>query len=150
MSNLPKNEKGSLPRFIDPNDLLDVLDSNEEVPAAAATDDPDPAEDLEDEIELSYEDGLSDGINSASSFTELNEDSVLEKREDTRSRLALIYTLATFFVFVLGMLIAVLDGLNRDVSIIENLSEIIPLISGVFLGSLGFVLGYYFRKGDEE
>lgn len=81
--------------------------------------------------------------------TSIDEESVLTKREDTRGRLALIYVIATFIIFFFGIVVAVLDGLNRDVSIIDNLKEIVPLFSGVFLGTLGFVLGYYF-KNDED
>jgi hypothetical protein len=78
--------------------------------------------------------------------------SILEKREDVRGNLAILYTVATFLMFVLGFVVSVLDAVWRQVSIIENLSTILPLISGIFLGSLGFVLGYYFRKieGDEK
>ncbi|MCA9387406.1 hypothetical protein KC669_05235, partial [Candidatus Dojkabacteria bacterium] len=55
-----------------------------------------------------------------------------------------------FIVFIFAMFIAVLDGLIRHVSIIDNLSVVIPLVSGVFLGTLGFVLGYYFRREEEQ
>lgn len=79
------------------------------------------------------EEDLEDGLNLSPDIVSPNGDAVFVKREDTRSRLATIYTLATFFIFILGMLIAVLDGLHRNVSIIANLSEVIPLISGVVL-----------------
>lgn len=72
------------------------------------------------------------------------------KREDTRGRLAIIYTVATFIMFGLGFLVSVLDAFWRQVSIIDNLATILPLLSGIFLGSLGFVLGYYFRKLEGE
>ncbi|MCA9381078.1 hypothetical protein KC678_02340 [Candidatus Dojkabacteria bacterium] len=103
---------------------------------------------LDDEFSDGYEEGYTDGAGDLiiSSAVE----SVYRKREDTRSRLALIYTIFTFFVFIFAMVIAVLDGLVRKVSIIDNLSVVIPLISGVFLGTLGFVLGYYFRREEEK
>ena len=116
---------------------------------ANSTEDQIEEDDLEEEADQSYDEGLEDGLTISSDFSDYKSDSVIEKREDTRSRLALTYTILTFMIFLCGMLIAVVDGLYRKVSIIDNLSEIIPLISGVFLGSLGFVLGYYFRKGDE-
>ncbi len=112
--------------------------------------DADLSEDLEDEADLSYDEGLEDGFSLGSEIAEVKQDAVLTKREDTRSRLAIIYTIATFLIFAFGMCIAVLDGVLRDASIIDNLSTIIPLISGVFLGTLGFILGYYFRKGSED
>ncbi|MBL8014732.1 MAG: hypothetical protein JNK26_00910 [Candidatus Doudnabacteria bacterium] len=78
--------------------------------------------------------------------------SISRRREDTRGRLAIIYTLATFAMFVLGFAVSVLDAIWRNVSIVQNLGVVLPLISGLFLGTLGFVLGYYFRKmeGDQE
>lgn len=75
---------------------------------------------------------------------------ILKKREDTRGRLAIIYILATFMMFVLGFVVAVLDAVWRNVSIAETLGAILPLISGIFLGTLGFVLGYYFRQAEDE
>lgn len=102
---------------------------------------------LDEEGDLSYDEGVEDGVRSA--FLSVDQDYVVNKREDTRSRLAIIYTLLTFSVFFLGFISAILDALISDTSIITNLSEIIPLISGVFLGTLGFVMGYYFRKGEE-
>lgn len=74
---------------------------------------------------------------------------VVKRKEDTRGRLALAYTIFTFIIFIIGIFICVLDGLVRGVSIIDNLSTVLPLLSGLFLGTLGFVLGYYFR-GDNE
>lgn len=81
--------------------------------------------------------------------SEIEKTKILKKREDFRGTLALVYTVSTFLLFLIGMAIAVVDGMNRDVSIIENLERILPLLSGIFLGTLGFVLGYYFRKSDE-
>lgn len=71
------------------------------------------------------------------------------KREDTRNRLAIVYVIATFIMFVLGFVVSILDAAWRQVSIIDNLSVVMPLLSGLFLGSLGFVIGYYFRKGED-
>lgn len=76
--------------------------------------------------------------------------SISQKREDTRGTLAIIYTIATFLMFVMGFVVAVLDGVLRGVSIIQNLSTVLPLLSGIFLGTLGFVLGYYFRKSETQ
>jgi hypothetical protein len=72
------------------------------------------------------------------------------KREDVRGRLAIIYTVATFIMFVLGFVVAVIDAVTRQVPIVNSLQTILPLISGIFLGSLGFVLGYYFRKVEND
>lgn len=72
------------------------------------------------------------------------------KREDTRGRLAIIYTMLTFLMFGLGFVVSILDAILNDTSIIANLSTVLPLISGIFLGTLGFVLGYYFKKMEDE
>lgn len=77
-------------------------------------------------------------------------DYVIKKQEDIRGKLALIYTVATFTIFLVGILICVIDGISRKVSIIDNMKDLLPLLSGIFLGSLGFVLGYYFKKGEES
>jgi hypothetical protein len=127
----PQNTKGDLPEVEFDDSLLD-----EELFA--------------EEFSDGYEEGYVDAKDAPEDGSVISRGhSVFEKREDTRSRLALIYTILTFLVFFFGMIIAVLDGIHRDVSIIDNLEVIIPLISGVFLGTLGFVLGYYFRKGEE-
>jgi hypothetical protein len=107
-------------------------------------------DDLSDEAELSYEEGVEDGLKLDRELQPNITEVIVRKREDTRSTLAIIYVLSTFGVFILAMFIAVLDGLNREVSIIDNLIQVVPLISGVFLGTLGFVLGYYFRRSDEQ
>ena len=112
--------------------------------------DPDTEEDLLDESDLSYEEGLDDGLSADKNLQPNISEVIVKKREDTRSTLAIIYVIATFLIFFTAMAIAVLDGLNRNVSIIDNLTEVIPLLSGVFLGTLGFVLGYYFRKSDDN
>jgi hypothetical protein len=140
--------------FVDPEELEEILAAREnskdkpedtETPIA-----PSPAESVRRPTSMATNEAGEDIITETDFVTEILENqAVIEKREDTRGRLALIYTLATFGVFFFGMIVAVIDGLVRDVSIIENMKEILPLISGIFLGTLGFILGYYFRKGEE-
>src|SRR3990172_2868595 len=48
---------------------------------------------------------------------------ILEKREDIRGRLALIYLIATFSMFLLGFVVAILDAQWRGTSIVENLAQ---------------------------
>ncbi len=79
-----------------------------------------------------------------------DETNILSKREDTRGRLALVYTVATFGIFVLGFIAAIIDAAVTGNSVVENLMQLLPLISGIFLGTLGFVLGYYFRRAEAE
>lgn len=77
-------------------------------------------------------------------------DYVNKRAEDTRGRLAIIYTISTFIIFILGFIVSVIDSILRSTSIIQNLQVILPLLSGIFLGLLGFVVGYYFRKEEEK
>ena len=105
-------------------------------------------EDIAEESTLSYSEGFEDGLELNKDILSKEDDIVITKIENTRSKLALLFTLATFSIFIFGMVIAVVDGIVNKTSIVTNLKEIISTISGVFLGSLGFVLGYYFRKGD--
>lgn len=106
-----------------------------------------PAE-VEEEFPEDYPDYYPDG-NAAPELI-VEEINIRRRREDTRGLLAVIYTMATFAIFILGFVVAILDAAWRQTSIIENLTTILPLISGIFLGSLGFVLGYYFRKIETE
>lgn len=131
MSNTTENKID----FIDPKE---VIEFDNEV----------PEEDFKDIEESELE---SEPTPYADSLKELSAvEYIAKKEEDTRGRLAVLYTLSTFFIFVLGFVVAILDGLIRKVSIIDNISTILPLISGIFLGSLGFVIGYYFKKSDEN
>lgn len=107
----------------------------------------DSSEDVEDFPE-DYPDYYSSEMNEY--LVEHEAVNILKQREDTRGRLAIIYTIATFVMFILGFVVAVLDAAWRQVSIAETLGAILPLISGIFLGTLGFVLGYYFRKSEDE
>lgn len=75
---------------------------------------------------------------------------IQNKREDIRGRLAVIYVAATFVMFILGFVVSIIDAAWRQVSVIENLRIVLPLLSGIFLGTLGFVLGYYFRKSEND
>ncbi len=138
--------------LIKPSEVASVFNEDEKSdttisqPAAAPRYD---EEDLAEESDLSYEEGIEDALESTD-FADYEKDSVLQKKEDTRSRLAIIFMVLTFVVFIFAMLIAVLDGILRKVSIVDNLATVIPLISGVFLGTLGFVLGYYFKESTDD
>jgi nitrogen fixation/metabolism regulation signal transduction histidine kinase len=121
--------------FIDPNEIIEFIQDHSE-------DDVDLNDPTEEEVD--------DPLLYTTQIIEDSKEYVTKRQEDTRGKLAIIYTLCTFGIFLLMITVAVLDGVLRKVSIIENLTTLIPLISGVFLGSLGFVLGYYFKKEDTE
>jgi hypothetical protein len=132
----------NIPQILNPSELfVDEEMSEEEM-----------NELLEDEADQSYEEGIDVALERATKrgeITKIDSESILSKREDTRAKLALIYVLMTFVIFIITFLVAIVDGLSRNVSIIDNLAKLIPIVSGVFLGTLGFVLGYYFKKGEE-
>jgi hypothetical protein len=71
--------------------------------------------------------------------------SIQEKREDARGRLAMVFTVATFSLFFMGFVIVAVSEGDK----IANLKEVLLTVSGIFSGLLGFVIGYYFRKGEE-
>lgn len=131
--------------FIDPDDFVDfVPEARSEIMAENEA-----GEIPEEDEEFEY--SPSEIIIEKPFKKTVDEDIVISKRrENTRGLLAMTYTLATFLIFIIGIIVSVVDGLHRDVSIVENLKEVLPLISGIFLGSLGFVLGYYFRKDEEQ
>lgn len=107
-------------------------------------------DELDDESEESYEEGVLSGIEAASvQIGSIKENAVIQKIEDTRSRLAIMYVGATFLIFFIGIIIAIVDAIRLNASIVTNLMDIIPLLSGIFLGSLGFVIGYYFKKQND-
>jgi hypothetical protein len=105
-----------------------------------------------DDFEIDYPEDFPDFTETDISkyLSESNSQVLSTKRESTRGQLAIIYTLATFLMFVLGFVVSIVDAAWRQVSIIDNLTTVLPLISGIFLGSLGFVLGYYFRRIEDQ
>lgn len=108
----------------------------------------DVMQDEADQYPEDYPDYFPSGI--VEYLVQKDETNIQSKREDTRGRLALIYTVATFGIFVLGFIVSVIDAAIAGTSMIDNLTQLLPLISGIFLGTLGFVLGYYFRRGEED
>ncbi len=138
--------------FIDPKDLIEFIDENESEVTPQ-----DEVIEEDNELDSEYidqddvlDDELEDDLYYTQKIDDESRDYVLKKQEDTRGRLALIYTVSTFLIFLLTFIVAVLDGILRETSIIDNLTSILPIVSGIFLGSLGFVIGYYFRKSDNE
>lgn len=157
MSTLATNEKGDLPEVIAQAKTGEMI----QIPAAPARAETVPTVDftsaagaagvVTDSEDEDYPEDYPD-YDPAAVPTILNQEEVniRIKREDVRGQLAIIYTVATFGMFVMTFLVSILDALLRETSIVDSLSTLIPLVSGVFLGSLGFVLGYYFRKVEDE
>jgi len=124
--------------FVDPDELIKFIEEGQE------------DQDLENTPDDSIQaDQTPSDLTYADKILEEATEYVVKKQEDTRGKLAVLYTTFTFIVFILGIFICVLDGIIRQVSIIDNLTSVLPLLSGIFLGTLGFVIGYYFRKDNE-
>lgn len=124
--------------FVDPDELIKFIEEGQEDQYLENT----PNDSIQADqtpSDLTYADKI---LEEATEY-------VVKKQEDTRGKLAVLYTTFTFIVFILGIFICVLDGIIRQVSIIDNLTSVLPLLSGIFLGTLGFVIGYYFRKDNE-
>jgi hypothetical protein len=74
---------------------------------------------------------------------------VVEKQEDTRGRLALVFLIG-FFVCLIGVSIVALFGDTPEGETkVDVLREAVLAVSGVLSGPLGFIIGYYFRKTEE-
>lgn len=128
--------------FLDPEDIIKFIPDEE-----LTREEIDKIESISTYLESENEE--SQGMISKE-FEENALDYVTKRAEDTRGRLAIIYTISTFIIFILGFIVSVLDSILRSTSIIQNLQVVLPLLSGIFLGLLGFVVGYYFRKEEER
>ncbi len=69
-----------------------------------------------------------------------------KKKEAARERLAIVFVIGLFIVILVGMVLAYLG----DETKVQNITQTIVSISGVLTGPLGFIIGYYFRKQEEE
>lgn len=84
---------------------------------------------------------LKEGVGEVSGFAE----SRANKREGTRSWIALVY--------VVGYLLIVASVLVIGVSTKFELSgykDLLLAVSGILSGPLGFIIGYYFKSNKEE
>lgn len=67
-----------------------------------------------------------------------------DKKENTRSKIALIYVIAFFLtilaVFIIGCILHLCT---------EDFKDMLITVSGVLSGPLGFIVGYYFKASKE-
>lgn len=68
-----------------------------------------------------------------------------EKREDTRSKIALYYVLG-YLALVLAMLLLFWI---RQLQV-NDLRDLLLALSGILSGPLGFIIGYYFKSHSEK
>lgn len=78
----------------------------------------------------------------------LNEQSTVaraEKRETTRSKIALYYVIGFLFLMLCILIFAFMKSLNVD-----NMRDLLLAYSGVLSGPLGFIIGYYFKSHSDK
>jgi hypothetical protein len=131
--------------FIDPDELIEFIPDKNLGKGTNSLDVDESEEDSDIEVL-----GTPHPLKIAESIKEDAEAYSIVKKEDTRGRLAIIYTVATLLIFVFVILLSFIESLVNKTSLVDNLTKIIPLISGVLFGTLGFVLGYYFRNENNE
>ncbi len=68
-----------------------------------------------------------------------------EKREDTRSKIALWYVLGFLIIIAYALVIFLLKDMT-----IDDLRDLLLAISGVLSGPLGFIIGYYFKSHQTD
>ena len=68
-----------------------------------------------------------------------------EKREGTRSSIALFYVIG-YLVIIAGVLVM---SAFKNYTISDN-KDMLLAISGILSGPLGFIIGYYFKTANKE
>lgn len=68
-----------------------------------------------------------------------------EKREGTRSKIALYYVLGFLFVILVAFIVS---GIQRYD--INDTRDLLVTISGILSGPLGFIIGYYFKSHSDK
>lgn len=77
------------------------------------------------------------------------EPSISQKRENTRSQIALFYVRG----FLVSVIIALFGSgwmLYSGKIVVKDISDILVTISGILSGPLGFIIGYYFKASNAE
>ena len=100
-------------------------------------------------VQIPVEDLDEIGVEEIEKVPEVEEDKsyvkIKQRREGTRGSFALIFLIGFLILLLIGMVL----GFLMDGSQMDNTREILLTISGILSGPLGFVIGYYFRKGEE-
>jgi len=68
-----------------------------------------------------------------------------EKREDTRSKIALYYVVGFLFLILGALLLFWVRQLA-----VNDLRDLLLALSGILSGPLGFIIGYYFKSHSEK
>lgn len=68
-----------------------------------------------------------------------------EKREDTRSKIALYYVMGFLFVICICFIVAGIENFN-----VNDTRDLLVSVSGILSGPLGFIIGYYFKSHSKD
>lgn len=68
-----------------------------------------------------------------------------EKREDTRSKIALYYVIGYLLLVFLTLILFWIRKLQ-----VSDLRDLLLALSGILSGPLGFIIGYYFKSENSE
>ena len=69
-----------------------------------------------------------------------------KKVEQVRERVALIFIIGFFMMIAMAIVV----GAIIDKEKIKDVTDLILAVAGVLSGSLGFIIGYYFKSREEE
>lgn len=69
-----------------------------------------------------------------------------KKRELVREKLAIVFVIGLFLILIIGSIL----GFASDKEQVQNITDLILAFSGVLSGPLGFIIGYYFKRQEEE
>lgn len=75
---------------------------------------------------------------------EVSSKSSSDPKENTRSRIAMIYVCAFFIVILIVFIIGAYKCFKVD-----EFKDMLVTVSGVLSGPLGFIVGYYFKASKE-
>ena len=67
-----------------------------------------------------------------------------DKRENTRSTIAMIYVCAFFAIIIAVFVVGSCKGYSVD-----EYKDMLVAVSGILSGPLGFIVGYYFKASQE-
>lgn len=68
-----------------------------------------------------------------------------EKREDTRSKIALYYVLGFLVLIFSALILFYIRNL-----VVNDLRDLLLALSGILSGPLGFIIGYYFKSHSSK
>ena len=71
---------------------------------------------------------------------------IKKKKEAARERLAYVFVIGLFIIIIIAMIL----GFTSDQEHVQNIIDLVLAISGVLSGPLGFIVGYYYKKQEEE